>query len=289
MIKVTDKAFVGKDVQYIGVFNKEDDRTVYHMIYRDGLKGNVYVKRFGIKGLIRDKEYALTRGNEGSKVHYMSVNPNGEAEVVTVIHKDKPHLKKIKFDFNFGEIDVKGRDSIGVILTRNPVKKVEQKNKGEATAAAIKIWYDDTVNRINRDEHGRYLGEFSGDDKIIAITKKGYLQLHSFDLSEHFDEGILLLEKFNPDRPVAVIHYDADDKRYYIKRFTVESGSKKTLIISETDGSSVEAATTSANPMVEIVFAKTDGVQPRNKKVNLAELIDVKGIKAKGNKLSDYN
>ena len=288
MIKVTDKAFVGKDVQYIGVFNKEDDRTVYHMIYRDGLKGNVYVKRFGIKGLIRDKEYALTRGNEGSKVHYMSVNPNGEAEVVTVIHKDKPHLKKIKFDFNFGEIDVKGRDSIGVILTRNPVKKVEQKNKGEATAAAIKIWYDDTVNRINRDEHGKYLGEFSGDDKIIAITKKGYLQLHSFDLSEHFDEGILLLEKFNPDRPVAVIHYDADDKRYYIKRFTVESGSKKTLIISETDGSSVEAATTSANPMVEIVFAKTDGVQPRNKKVNLAELIDVKGIKAKGNKLSDY-
>jgi topoisomerase-4 subunit A len=257
------------------------------MIYRDGLKGNVYVKRFQIKGVIRDKEYNLTRGNEGTKVHYLSVNPNGEAEEVTVIHKDKPHLKKIKFNFNFGELDIKGRDSVGNILTRNPVKKVEQKNKGEATAAAIKIWFDDTVHRINRDEHGKYLGEFSGDDQILTITRKGFIELHTFDLSEHFDEGIILICKFNKNNPVAVVHYDADDKRYYVKRFMLQSG-KKSLIISETDGSSVEAASNNANPTAEISFRVTDGVQPRNKKLNLAEFIDVKGVKAKGNKLTDY-
>ncbi|TAL60351.1 MAG: DNA gyrase/topoisomerase IV subunit A [Bacteroidetes bacterium] len=287
IIKVTDKAFVGKDVQYIGVFNKEDDRTVYHMIYRDGLKGNVYVKRFSIKGAIRDKEYVLTRGNENSKVHYLSVNPNGEAEVITVIHKEKLHLKKIKFDFNFGELDIKGRDAVGNILTKNPVKKVEQKNKGEATAAAIKIWFDETVHRINRDEHGKYIGEFSGDDQILTITKKGFFELHTFDLSEHFDEGIVLIEKFMPVNPVSVVHYDAEDKCYYVKRFMIESG-KKTRIISETEGSSVEAASNDANPVAEIIFGKNDGVQPRNKKMNLAEFIDVKGAKAKGNKLTDY-
>lgn len=287
VMKISDKAFFGKDIQYVGIYKKEDDRTVYHMIYRDGLKGNVYVKRFQIKGVIRDKEYVLTRGNEGSKVHYLSVNPNGEAEVVTVIHKDKPHLKKIKFDFNFGEIDVKGRDSVGNILTKHSVKKVEQKNKGEATAAAIKIWYDETVNRLNRDEHGKYLGEFSGDDRILTITKKGYFELHSFDLSEHFDEGILMIEKFRPANPVTLVHYDGDDKRYYVKRFMIETGNKKTLVISESEGSSAELASSSLAPVAEIVFGKTDGAQPRNKKVNLAELIDVKGSKARGNKLTD--
>ena len=288
MIKVTDKAFVGKDVQYIGVFNKEDDRTVYHMIYRDGLKGYVYVKRFGIKGLIRDKEYVLTRGNEGSRVHYLSVNPNGEAEVVTVIHKEKKHLKKLEFEFNFGELDIKGRDSVGNILTRNPVKKVVQEEKGKATLAAIKIWFDETVHRINRDEHGKYLGEFSGDDKILTITKKGFFELHTFDLSEHFDEGIVLIEKFNPAKPISVVHYDAEDEQEYVKRFMIEATSRKTLFISESEGSSVEAASSTTNPIAEITFRTTDGVQPRNKKLNLAEFIDVKGIKAKGNKLSDY-
>jgi len=288
MIKVTDKAFVGKDVQYIGVFNKEDDRTVYHMIYRDGLRGNVYVKRFGIKGLIRDKEYDLTRGTEESKVHYMSVNPNGEAEVVTVIHKEKKHLKKLEFEFNFGELDIKGRDSVGNILTRHPVKKVVQEEKGKATLAAIKIWYDDTVHRINRDEHGKYLGDFSGDDKILTITKKGFFELHTFDLSEHFDEGTLLIEKYNPEKPISAIHYDAEDRLFYVKRFMIEPTSRKTLFISESDGSYVEVASTAANPEVEIVFGKTDGVSPRNKKLNLAEFIDVKGRGAKGNKLSDY-
>lgn len=287
VLKISDKAYFGKDIQYIGVYNKEDDRTVYHMIYRDGLKGNVYVKRFQIKGVIRDKEYVLTRGNEGSRVHYLSVNPNGEAEEVTVIHKEKAHLKKIKFNFNFGELDIKGRDSVGNILTRNPVKKVEQKNKGEATAAAIKIWFDDTVHRINRDEHGKYLGEFSGDDQIITITKKGFVELHTFDLSEHFDEGIVLIDKFKPSNPVSVVHYDAEDKRYYVKRFMLESG-KKSLIISDAEGSSVEAASNNASPTAEITFGKTDGVQPRNKKLNLSEFIDVKGVKAKGNKLTDY-
>ena len=286
--RISDKAFVGKDVQYIGLYNKEDERTVYHMIYRDGLKGNVMVKRFSIKGVIRDKEYDLTRGNEGSKVHYLSVNPNGEAEVVNVIHKEKLHLKKLKFDFNFGELDIKGRDSVGNILTRNPVKRVEQKDKGEATRAALKIWFDDTVHRINTDEHGKYLGEFGGDDKILAITKKGFFELHSFDLSEHFEEDILLIEKFDPAKPVAAIHYDGEDKLFYVKRFMIEPNSRKTLFISESAGSYLETVSTTANPEVEIAFGKSDGVQPRNKKMNLAEFIEVKGKAAKGNKLSDY-
>jgi len=288
MIKVTDKAFVGKDVQYIGVFNKEDDRTVYHMIYRDGLKGNVYVKRFGIKGLIRDKEYDLTRGNEGSKVHYMSVNPNGEAEVVTVIHKEKKHLKKIEFEFNFGGLDIKGRDSVGNILTRNPVKKVVLEEKGAATLSAIKIWFDEAIHRINRDEHGTYLGQFSGEDKILTITKKGFFELHTFDLTEHFAEDIILIEKYNSEKPVSVVHYDGADKLYYVKRFLIEAVSRKTLFISDSDGSHVTVASTAVNPEVDIVFAKSDGVQPRNKTMNLAEFIDVKGKAAKGNKLSDY-
>lgn len=288
VLKISDKAFIGKDVQYVGIYNKEDDRTVYHMVYRDGLKGNVYVKRFKIKGVIRDKEYILTRGNEGTKVHYLSVNPNGEAEVVNVIHKEKKHLKKLEFEFNFGELEIKGRDSVGNILTRHPVKKVVQEAKGEATAAAIKIWYDDTVNRINRDEHGRFLGEFSGDDKILAVSKKGYVELHTFDLSEHFEEGLVLVEKFNPTHPISIVHYDAEDKRYYVKRFMFESGSKKTLVISEADGSSAEAASNGLDPVAEITFGKIDGMQPRNKKIKLDEFIEVKGVKAKGNKLTDY-
>ncbi|MBI3502120.1 MAG: DNA gyrase/topoisomerase IV subunit A [Bacteroidetes bacterium] len=287
VLKISDKAYFGKDIQYIGVYNKEDDRTVYHMIYRDGLKGNVYVKRFQIKGVVREKEYVLTRGNESSKVHYLSVNPNGEAEVVTVVHKEKKHLKKLEFEFNFGELDIKGRDSVGNILTRNPVKKIVHEEKGKATLAAIKFWFDETVNRLNRDEHGKYLGEFSGDDQILTVTKKGFVELHTFDLSEHFDEGIILISKFKPSNPVSVVHYDAEDKRYYVKRFLLESG-KKSLIISEADGSSIEAASNDANPIAEITFGKSDGVQPRNKKVNLVEFIDVKGVKAKGNKLTDY-
>lgn len=287
VMKISDKAFFGKDIQYIGVYNKEDDRTVYHLIYRDGLKGNVYVKRFQIKGVIRDKEYNLTRGTEGSKVHYVSVNPNGESEIVTVVHKDKPHLKKKEFEFNFGELEIKGRDSVGNILTRHPVKKVIHQEKGKATLTAIKIWYDDTVNRINRDEHGKYLGEFSGDDQILTVTKKGFVELHSFDLSEHFDEGIVLICKFNKNNPVSVIYYDSQDKKYYVKRFMFESG-KKTFIISEAEGSYVEAASNDANPIAEISFRITDGVQPRNKKINLSEFIAVKGMKARGNKLTDY-
>jgi topoisomerase-4 subunit A len=261
---------------------------VYHLIYRDGLSGNVYVKRFRINGVIRDKEYDLTRGIENSKVHYLSVNPNGEAEVVTVIHKEKKFLKKLEFDFNFGELDIKGRDSVGNILTKHPVKKVIQKSRGEATLSAIKIWFDDAVHRINTDEHGIYLGEFAGDDKILSITRSGHYKLNSFDLSTHFDEDIILIEKFEPQKPVSAIYYDGESKIWMVKRFIVEPTDKKVLFITENADSYLEFVSTDPNPEVEIIFAKSGGVQPRNKKVNLAQLIDIKGIKAKGNKLSDY-
>ncbi|MFH1004671.1 MAG: DNA gyrase/topoisomerase IV subunit A [Bacteroidota bacterium] len=288
MTKISEKAFIGQNVMYIGVFDKNDERTVYHLIYRDGMKGNVYVKRFRRNGVIKDKEYDLTRGTENSKVHYLSANPNGEAEVVKVIHKEKKHLKKLEFEFNFGELNIKGRDSVGNILTRNPVKKVIQEEKGKATLSALKIWFDDTVQRINTDGHGTYLGEFSDDDRILSITQSGYFKLNSFDMSSHFDEDIVLIEKFDASKPISAVHYDRENKTYLVKRFMIEPTDKKVLFICEADGSHLEIASTDANPVIEIVFGKTNGMQLRNKKINLAEFIEVKGLKAKGNKLTDF-
>ena len=212
--KVTDKVFVGKNLLHIGIFKKNDDRTIYNMIYRDGLRGKTLVKRFAVKGITRDKEYDLTKGTKGSKVLYFTANPNGEAEVIKVNLKPKPRLRNLSFEFEFSSLDIKGRSSKGNILTKYTVKNILQKEEGVSTLGAREIWYDDTVNRLNAEQRGQYLGAFKGDDKILTITRSGYFKILNYDLSNHFDEDILLIEKFYSEKTITADYNDGKSNNY---------------------------------------------------------------------------
>jgi topoisomerase-4 subunit A len=284
--KVSDKSFVGKGIIYINVFRKNDERTIYNMIYRDGTKGKSFAKRFAVSGVTRDKIYDLTKGNKGSEVLYFTANANGEAEVVTVIHKPLPGIRKLQFDFDFGGLAIKGRNSQGNTLTNYGIKKVVLKEKGLSTLGARSIWFDDTIQRLNTDGRGVLLGEFSADDKILYITQSGHYRLINFDLSNHFDEDMILIEKFNPEKPVAAVYFDAEKKEYYVKRFLVEVTDKKTLFISEFEGSRLEMATTCLQPQIEIKFQKKKNNEIPDQQLDLKEFIGVKGLKAKGNRLT---
>jgi topoisomerase-4 subunit A len=284
--KVSDKSFVGKGIIYINVFRKNDERTLYNMIYRDGTKGKSFAKRFAVSGVTRDKIYDLTKGNKGSEVLYFTANANGEAEVVTVIHKPLPGIRKLQFDFDFGGLAIKGRNSQGNTLTNYGIKKVVLKEKGLSTLGARSIWFDDTIQRLNTDGRGTLLGEFSADDKILYITQSGHYRLINFDLSNHFDEDMILIEKFNPEKPVAAVYFDAEKKEYYVKRFLVEVTDKKTLFISEFEGSRLEMATTCLQPQIEIKFQKKKNNEIPDQQLDLKEFIGVKGLKAKGNRLT---
>ncbi len=284
--KVSDKSFVGKGIIYINVFRKNDERTIYNMIYRDGTKGKSFAKRFAVSGVTRDKIYDLTKGNKGSEVLYFTANANGEAEVVTVIHKPLPGIRKLQFDFDFGGLAIKGRNSQGNTLTNYGIKKVVLKEKGLSTLGARSIWFDDTIQRLNTDGRGTLLGEFSADDKILYITQSGHYRLINFDLSNHFDEDMILIEKFNPEKPVAAVYFDAEKKEYYVKRFLVEVTDKKTLFISEFEGSRLEMATTCLQPQIEIKFQKKKNNEIPDQQLDLKEFIGVKGLKAKGNRLT---
>lgn len=284
--KVAEKLFVGKDVLHIAVFKKNDERTIYNMIYQDGPKGNVMMKRFNVTGVTRDKVYDLTRGNKGSKVLYLSANPNGEAESLTINLKPLPNMKKTQFDINFADLTVKGRSSQGNIVTKYPLRKIVLKEKGASTLGARMIWFDEHVNRLNVDGRGTYLGEFAGTDRILVITQSGYYRLQSFDLSNHFDEDIVIIEKFNSQKPISAIYFDGEKREHFVKRFLVEETDKKMLFISEAEGSHLEIATSQKNPVVSVVFAKVKGVEPAPMELNLVEFIAVKGLKAKGNRLS---
>jgi len=284
VVKVAEKAFIGKDIIYVAVFKKNDEHTVYNMIYRDGKKGASMMKRFPVTGVTRDKEYDLTRGTPESEVLYFTANPNAEAEIVRVNLKALPGLRKLEFDVNFADLAIKARATMGNVVTKYPVKKIILKSKGAGVERKEQIWFDDSVHRINKDEYGTYLGEFSGDDRILVITQSGHYKLYSYDLSSHFEEDIVLIEKFNPALPVSAIYYDGSDKMYYVKRFIVETTDKKVLFISEAEGSFLEVATVQMEPVVEIMFSKKE---LKDKKIKLAEFIEVKGLKAKGNKLTD--
>jgi topoisomerase-4 subunit A len=284
--KVSDKSFVGKGIIYINVFRKNDERTIYNMIYRDGTKGKSFAKRFAVSGVTRDKIYDLTKGNKGSEVLYFTANANGEAEVVTVIHKPLPGIRKLQFDFDFGGLAIKGRNSQGNTLTNYGIKKVVLKEKGLSTLGARSIWFDDTIQRLNTDGRGTLLGEFSADDKILYITQSGHYRLINFDLSNHFDEDMILIEKFNPEKPVAAVYFDAEKKEYYVKRFLVEVTDKKTLFICEFEGSRLEMATTCLQPQIEIKFQKKKNNEIPDQQLDLKEFIGVKGLKAKGNRLT---
>jgi len=284
--KVSEKSFIGKDVLHIAVFKKNDERTVYNMIYQDGPKGSVMMKRFSVTGVTRDKAYDLSRGNKGSKVLYFTANPNGEAESLIIHLKPLPNLKKLQFDIDFAELAVKGRSSQGNIVTKYPVKKILLKEKGASTLGARMIWFDEHVNRLNVDGRGTYLGDFAGEDKILVITQSGHYRLQTFELTNHFDEDMIIIDKFNPEKVVSAIYFDAEKKEHFVKRFLIEPTDKKTLFISEMEGSYLELATTQKMPVVDVNYAKVKGVEPAPDTFNLVDFIAVKGMKAKGNRLS---
>ena len=287
--KVAPKTFVGKGVIHMDVFKKNDVRTIYNLIYRDGKSGNTYMKRFPVKSITRDKEYDLTSGNKGSKIFHFTANANGEAEVVSVILKSQAKTRKLKFDIDFAELAIKGRGSRGNLVSKYPVSKVELKSKGVSTLAAQKIWFDDTVKRLNIDSRGELLGEFAGDDKILVISQSGEYQLLGFDLSTHFPEDMIVLEKLDTKRPVSAIYWDGAKSKYYVKRFLVELSDKKVRFISDNDGSYLEVVSTDYLPVVEIEFVKERNKDQRpNLKINFEEFISVKGLKAQGNRLTNH-
>ena len=286
VMKVADKAFVGKDLIHIAVFKKNDERTIYNVIYRDGKAGATFMKRFPVTGVTRDKQYDLCKGSKDSQILYFSANPNGEAEVIEVQLKPMPGLRKVQWDINFAELAVKGRNSMGNVVTKYSVKKIVKLKEGVSTLGARDIWFDDTVQRLNTDKRGTFLGSFGPEDKILTITQSGHYKLNSFDVSTHFDEDMILIEKFNSKKPISAIYLDGESKTYFVKRFMVEPTDKKVLFISEAEGSRVEIVTTEEKPAVEVKFSKVKDKELPDEKIDLTQFIEVKGLKAKGNKLS---
>jgi topoisomerase-4 subunit A len=286
--KVQDKVFVGKDIEHVAVFKKNDERTVYNMIYKDGQSGISYIKRFSVTGVTRDKEYDLTKGSKGSKTLYFTANPNGEAEIVNIQLKPHAKLKKLQFDEDFAALAIKGRNSIGNMVTKYPIKKVILKTKGVSTLAGRKIWYDDILKRLNADGRGKYLGEFDGDDRILNVLSNGNYELTSFDLNNHFDDKMIVIEKYDPAKVFAVVHYDGKSKNYMVKRFVFENTviGKQTSIISDENGSKLVLMSGAAQPVVKVEQLKGKTLIPEVVDLNLTDLIDVKGMKAMGNRLS---
>jgi topoisomerase IV subunit A len=285
--KVADKVFVGNDILYAQIFLKNDERTIYNIVYQDGKDGALLAKRCAISGLTRDKEYNLTRGTPGSKIVYFSANPNGEAEVIKVHHKPKARLKKLVFEFDFGQMSIKGKSSMGNILTKNAVQKISLKEKGLSTLGGRKIWFDDAVFRLNVDGRGLFLGEFSSDDKILVITKSGYFRNTGFDLSNHYEDNILIIEKFRPGKVYSVIYWDAEQKFYYVKRFVIEESEKLQCFINEDPDSKLISLTEVEYPRFEIRFGGKHKDRD-NEIIEVSEFIGVKSYKAKGKRITSY-
>ncbi|HXH99113.1 MAG TPA: DNA gyrase/topoisomerase IV subunit A [Sphingobacteriaceae bacterium] len=286
--KVAEKNFVGKEIIHAQVFKKNDERTVYNLIYKDGQTGAAYVKRFSVLGVTRDKEYDLTKGSKNSKILYFTPNPNGEAEVINVQLKPHAKLRKLQLDLDFAEIAIKGRSSQGNTVTKYPVKKIILKTKGISTLAGRKIWFDEILKRLNADGRGKYLGEFDGEDKILTMNKAGIYELSSFELSNHFDDHLVLMEKYDPEKIYSVIHLDGKTKTHFVKRFIFENSTigRKTSIINEEAGSKLVLVSGAAQPVVKVDLLKGKALLPETIEINLAEAIDVKGMKAQGNRLS---
>jgi len=288
--KVQEKGFVGstecKEIEFIGLFRKGDERTVYNMIYRDGAFGYVYVKRFSVLGITRDKDYVLTKGTKGSKILYFTANPNGEAETVTIHHVSKPKLKKTSFDFNFATLAIKGRASMGNILTRNAVRSINMKGEGVSTLGARKIWFDESVKRLNVNEAGLYLGEFKGKDRILTLMASGHFRTTNFDLANHYDDDIQLICKHNPKMIVSVVYKAADSGSYYIKRFVIEDFDKKLSFLDEESGDTMVTFSVDTFPRLEVVYDESAKKKVESEIVEVDEFIGVKGYKAKGKRIT---
>ena len=286
--KVANKAFIGKDIIHVAVWKKNDSRTIYNTVYRDGKSGRALIKRFAVKSVTRDREYNLTKGTPYSRVLYFTENPNGEAEVIKVYLKPKPRIKKLIFETDFCEIAIKGRQSQGNILTRHDVHKIVMKEKGTSTLGGRKIWFDKTILRLNTDGNGDYLGEFKGDDKIVVFYKSGLYATTNYDLTNHYEEDILRIEKMNDDVVYTCVHYDGEQKYYYIKRFKAEdTGGKLMPIIGEHKNSRLITISSWQYPQFEIEFGGKHARRD-NELIDASEFIAIKGAKARGKRLTSY-
>ena len=287
--RVSDKVFVGKNVVHIAVFKKNDERTIYNLIYQDGKKGSAMVKRFAVTGITRDKEYCLTKGSADSRVLYFTANPNGEAETISVHLRPRPRLKILTFEFDFSTLAIKGRQSIGNILTRNFVRKISLKDEGISTLGARDIWFDDSVNRLNAEQRGRHLGAFEPEDRIVTFMRSGHFRVYPADLSLHFDEDLILIGKFDPEKVYTAIYLDGSNGLQFVKRFAAEASDKKMCFISENPGSELLHLLTLPAPEVELELEMKTAKSKASEHVNLADFIGVKSFRAKGKRLSTGN
>lgn len=281
--KVDSKTFVGKDIIHVAVFKKNDTRTVYNMVYRDGKNGPSYIKRFNVTGVTRDKEYNLTAGNKGSQVLYFTENPNGEAETITINLRAARNIKKLKWDIDFSDLAIKGRGSKGNIVSKHAIRKIELKSEGVSTLKPRKIWFDEIVQRLNVDKRGELLGEFKPEDRLLIINQKGIIKTIKPELTTHFDSDMIVLEKWIPEKPISVIYFDGEKEKYFVKRFMIDNPNKEEVFISEHPKSQLEIVATDFRPMAEVQFSKRnlESIQ-----LNFEEFIAIKGIKAQGNQLT---
>ena len=288
VIRVADKVFVGKNILHVAVFKKNDSRTTYNVVYRDGKKGWYFMKRFNVTSMTRDKEYDLTQGTPGSKVMYFTANPNGEAEIIKVTLDPNPKLKKIFIDQDFSQVMIKGRGSKGNLLTKNPVHRIGLKSHGHSTLGGRKVWYDPDVNRLNYDEHGRLLGEFYDEDQILVVLDNGDFYLTNFDLNNHFESNILRIEKYNANKVWTAILFDADNQGYpYLKRFLMDASKKKQNWLSDNPASKLILLTDTAYPLIKVTYGGSDEFRG-SEEIDAEQFITVKGFKAKGKRLSTY-
>ncbi len=287
VVKVQEKMFVGKNIEHIGIYKKNDERTVYNVIYRDGKEGIYYMKRFAVTGVRRDQEYDLTQGTPGSKICYFSANSNGEAEVVRVTLKPKARLNKLQFDIDFAELSIKGKQSRGNIVTRNEVHRFSLRERGASTLGGRKVWFDPDVNRLNYDGRGNFLGEFGGTDQILVILRNGEFYTTSFDATNHYDDNILRIEKYRPTAVWTAILDDADQGYVYIKRFKFEASTKKQSFIGENPNSKLRLLSDAPGAKFMVTFGEGDAFREPIK-VLASEFIGTKSFKAKGKRLTTY-
>ena len=289
IIRVADKIFVGKNIIYLAVFKKNDSRTIYNVVYRDGRKGFYFIKRFNVTSVTRDREYDLTQGKEGSRVLYFTANPNGEAEVIKITFEPSVHKKKLFIDKDFSELLIKGKNAKGYLLTKYPVHRISLKSHGHSTLGGRKIWFDPDINRLNYDEHGQFLGEFHDDDQILVILKNGEFYLTNFDVSNHYENNILRIEKYQPDKVWTVVLYDADQQGYpYLKRFVVEASKRKQNFLGENANSQLIILTDTVYPLIKVVFGGNDAYR-EPMEIDAEQFIAVKGFKAKGKRISTWS
>ncbi len=289
--RINEKVFMGKDILHVGIWRKGDERMIYNLVYSDGKGGITYAKRFAMPAITRDKEYNLDMGNPNSKVHYLSANPNGEAEVVEVKLTPASSARKKIFDFDFSELEVKGRGVRGNMITKYPVRKVDFKESRGSTLSGLDLWFDEASGRLNKDKRGKYVGKFDGDDQIIAITKSGAYKITSYELTNRYEpEKTILVQKYNPKKVVTAVYLDGESKQYFVKRFSIETNTldKEFGFISEGIGSRLDYASTSDSPEIEMDVVKGKGKEKETEVVSLEEIVDVKGWKALGNRLSQH-